>query len=194
MTRRSAAIKPVRRSTVVSWKQEAAFRRFTEDFAKWWPSSTHSIGGKLVDRIVFECRVGGLIYEQLKDGRRFQWGRITAWDPPRHVAFTWHPSKEEALAQDVDVTFRPEGDATRVVLVSTGWERLGTEAARARKAYSIGWGSILDVFAGRFSSAVLVFAVLAHGITFFLRVTGKLDGEIEKAGGRMQPVNSRGRD
>jgi hypothetical protein len=96
------------------------------------------------------------------------------------------------MAQDVDVTFTPEGDATRVALVSTGWERLGREAARARKAYSIGWGSILDVYAGRMSAAVLIFAVLAHGITFFLRVTGRLGGEIEKAGGRMQRANSSG--
>jgi uncharacterized protein YndB with AHSA1/START domain len=180
-----AIIPPVVRSTSVSWTPEQAFRRFTSDFASWWPYSTHSIGGELVERLVFECNLGGRIYEQLKDGRRFQWGRITAWDPPRSVSFTWHPSKDESVAQDVEVRFVSENGRTRVVLTSTGWEKLGARARKERNGHSVGWGSILDVFAGRFSATVLLFALISHGITFFLRLTGRLDSEIEKAGGRM---------
>jgi len=33
-------------AVAVSWDQQAAFRRFTQEFASWWPWSTHSIGGK----------------------------------------------------------------------------------------------------------------------------------------------------
>jgi uncharacterized protein YndB with AHSA1/START domain len=108
-TNSGSTLPPVRRTISVSWDPEAAFRRFTEDFGAWWPSATHSIGGARVQRIGFECRAGGAIVEELKDGRRFQWGKVTLWEPPRRVAFTWHPSREETEAQDVEVRFVPEG-------------------------------------------------------------------------------------
>jgi hypothetical protein len=74
------------------------------------------------------------------------------------------------------------------VLTSSGWEKLGARAARERKGYSIGWGSILEQFAGRRSAAAMVFAAISHTLTFFLRVTGRLEREIDNAGGRMPPV------
>jgi len=186
---RSAPLPPIERAAIVPWDQEAAFRRFTADFGQWWPSSTHSIGGSLVARIVFECELGGRIFEEFKDGRRYQWGRLTAWEPPQRVAFTWHPSKDESVAQDVEVTFVPQpSGGTRVVLVSSGWEKLGANAARARKGYGLGWGGILAVFEERRTVSRVVFACLSHAITLFLKVTGRLEGEIDKAGGRMPPA------
>lgn len=175
----------VERSILVSWDQEAAFRRFTAEFGAWWPSGTHSIGGKQVKRVVFECRVGGRIYEELKDGRRFQWGTVTAFDPPTRVAFTFHPSLEKEKAQDVVVSFVPAGTGTRVELVSTGWERLGERARVARKGYYIGWGSVLDTYAGKRSGVILLFKLISGAQTLFLRLTGKLEAQIDKAPGRM---------
>lgn len=139
----------------------------------------------MVMRVVFECRVGGRIFEEFRDGRRFQWGKVTAWDPPRRVAFSWHPLKDESLAQDVEVRFVPEAGGTRVVLTAAGWERLGAKAARERKGYSVGWGAILDVFAGRRTLTVATFGVISRTLTLFLRLTGRLNAEIDKAGGRM---------
>ncbi len=178
-------IPPVRRTVSVSWDPDTAFRRFTADFAEWWPRETHSIGGKLVKQIIFECRVGGGIIEELKDGRRFQWGRITAFEPPHRVSFIWHPSKDVAQAQDVDIRFVPEGTGTRVELISTGWERLGARGRRERKGYDIGWGSVLDVFAGRSSVAIVVFGIISRVMMLALKLTGKLDQAIDQAGGRL---------
>jgi len=188
---RSTHVPPIERATTVPWSQEEAFRRFTAEFGKWWPSSTHSIGGNRVARIVFECAAGGRIFEELRDGRCYQWGRLTTWEPPQRVAFTWHPSKDESLAQEVEVTFaRQPSGGTRVVLVSSGWEKLGANAARARKGYGIGWGAILAVFAQRRTFAVVLFALVSHAITLFLTITGRLEREIDKAGGRMPPARS----
>jgi uncharacterized protein YndB with AHSA1/START domain len=184
---KTTSLPPISREALVSWDQEAAFNRFTRDFASWWPSSTHSIGGNRVKRLVFECRVGGRIYEELTDGRRFQWGRITGWNAPRSVSFTWHPSREERDAQDVEVRFETDGKQTRVVLTSTGWEKLSPDMQKQRRGYGIGWGAILDVFAGHKGFAFYVFAVLSHSITTFYRITGRLEREIDKAGGRMLP-------
>jgi uncharacterized protein YndB with AHSA1/START domain len=169
----------------VSWDPETAFHRFTVQFADWWPRATHSIGGKLLKQIVFECRVGGGIIEELADGRRYQWGRVTVFEAPRRLGFTWHPSEPESSAQDVDITFIAEGSGTRIELVSTGWERLGARARRARKGYDIGWGSVLDVYAGRRSIAIVVFGIMSRAMTLALRATGRLDRAIERAGGRL---------
>jgi uncharacterized protein YndB with AHSA1/START domain len=181
---------PIERSTNVPWTPDDAFERFTAGFGLWWPVSTHSVGGRRVSHVVFECQVGGRIFEQFTDGRRYQWGRITTWEPPRRVAFTWHPSREEREAQDVEVRFEAVPGGSRVVLTSSGWEKLGRRAARERKGYAIGWGSILEVFAGRRTAVVLIFAVIAHMITFFLRITGRLERAIDTAGGRMAPANA----
>lgn len=175
----------IHRSVAVSWTPAEAFRRFTEDFGRWWPRATHSIGGPLVRQIVFECRVGGLIYEELADGRRFQWGRVTAFDPPRQVSFTWHPSRDADEAQDVTLTFAAEGSSTRVRLVSSGWHRFGPEKRTMHRAYDIGWGSVLDTFAGRRGAAMVLFGVLAAVVTGWRRLTGTTEAAIARAGGRL---------
>jgi uncharacterized protein YndB with AHSA1/START domain len=186
MTNTTAApITPVRRTVSVSWTPEAAFGHFTEKFAAWWPRSSHSIGGKKVVRITFECQVGGQIIEELSDGRRFLWGTITAFERPHRVAFTWHPSMEADKAQDVEIRFTPEGSGTMVELISTGWERLGANAGKMRKGYDIGWGSVLDAYAGRWSMMIPIFKVMSGVQRFWLKLTGRLDQEINASGGRL---------
>lgn len=185
MSAAPSPIPPIRRTIAVSWDPGAAFRRFTAEFGDWWPYATHSIGGRKVKRILFDCRPGGLIVEELEDGRRFQWGRVTAFEPPTRVAFTWHPSLDESRAQEVEVRFHPEGAGTLVELVSSGWERLGPSARRQRKGYDIGWGSVLEVFAGRKNAAFLVFGIISRTLNLILRITGRLDASIDKAGGRL---------
>jgi uncharacterized protein YndB with AHSA1/START domain len=181
----AAPVAPVRRRVTVSWTLEAAFRRFTEEFAEWWPRASHSIGGKQVARITFECRVGGQIIEELHDGRRFLWGTVTAFERPHRVAFTWHPSMEPDQSQDVELRFTPEGAGTLVELISTGWERLGPDAAKLRKGYDIGWGSVLDAYAGRWSVVIPMFKVMSGVHRTWLRLTGRLESEINKSGGRL---------
>ena len=83
--------------------------------------------------MVFEPQVGGRIFEEHVDGRRFQWGRVLEWEPPRRVKFTFHPSRDPATAQDVEVRFVPDGGGTRLELVTTKWENWGPKAARARQ-------------------------------------------------------------
>lgn len=185
MTVTSPPIAPIRRTISVSWGPEEAFERFTARFGEWWPRKTHSIGGKKVRTIGFECRVGGQIYEELDDGRCFQWGRVTEWDPPRTVGFIWHPSRDESTAQHVSIRFLPEGTGTQVDLISTGWEKLGARAAKERKSYDAGWGTVLAAFGGRFSALTAVFRVVQAFRTGWLRLTGRLDAAIDACGGKI---------
>jgi uncharacterized protein YndB with AHSA1/START domain len=92
-------------------------------------------------------REGGLIVEHGHDGERYVWGTIVVWDPPRRVAFTWHPGSDEHLAQTVEVTFAAAEAGTEVVLTHSGWERLAEQAAAVRAGYDNGWESVFrEVF------------------------------------------------
>ena len=184
---------PIVRSISVSWDPEAAFARFTADFGSWWPWRTHSIGGALVERIVFECKPDGLIFEEHADGRRFQWGRVLEWEPPRRVRFTWHPSRDACTAQDVLLTFVPEDGGTRLELVSSGWEKWGPHvraARRARRGYDLGWGYVLNVWAGRRTGGMAVLDGLGAVLSFAQRLRGGAEGAIARAGGEIREPTS----
>jgi Activator of Hsp90 ATPase homolog 1-like protein len=141
---------PLERNILVSWSPEAAFRRFTDQFGTWWPHRTHSVGGSKVQRVVFESGVGGRIFEEHVDGRRFQWGTVLEWNPPRLVRFTWHPAAAAADdAQQVTIEFVAEGGGTRLMMTHTGWDRLGAKGVRMRRGYNLGWRYVLDVWSGR---------------------------------------------
>jgi uncharacterized protein YndB with AHSA1/START domain len=191
---------PVERSVSVSWDQETAFRRFALDFGKWWPSHTHSVGGSRVRRVVMEPRVGGRIYEEHKDGRRFQWGCIVAWEPPRRLAFTFHPARAAETAQHVEVRFAPNEGGTRVTLTACGWENWqpAKQAPLARRGYRMGWGYLLDVWAGRrtvarvFGAAAIVLGTVINALRGGeAGVIARSAGEIEAAPNDFTPATPR---
>jgi hypothetical protein len=180
-----SALPPIVRSVLVSWSPEAAFRRFTSEFASWWPWRTHSIGGKRVRRVVFETRVGGRIFEEHLDGRRFQWGTVLDWDPPARVKFSFHPSRGASTAQDVEVRFLPEAGGTRLELTATKWENWGKGAARARRGYDVGWGYVLNVWADRRTPAMRMMDVMAGAMRLVEKLRGGTTATIARAGGEI---------
>lgn len=156
MTPAAPSLPPVRRSITVPWTPEAAFRRFTDEIATWWPLATHSVAQERAETVRFESRVGGRICERASGGEEHVWGTITAWEPPRRVAFTWHPGRDPETAQTIEVRFAPLGSGTRLELTHAGWEALGEEAKGARRGYALGWAYVLRLWAGRSSSALVV--------------------------------------
>ncbi len=179
---------PIVREVRVAWDPATAFAKFTRDFAAWWPSATHSVGGDRVERIVFEPRMGGLIFEQHVDGRRFQWGRVCGWDPPRSVRFSWHPSRDESTAQDVLVEFLPADEGTTVRLTSDGWERFDADprqARRGRKGYDMGWGYILNLWAGKRTLGMRMLDGLVVILTALQKLRGGRAATIAKARGEL---------
>lgn len=131
------------------------------------------------------AQVGGRIYEEHADGRRFQWGEIRRWEPPYRVTFTWHPAREAATAQDVDVAFVAEGTGTRVELTASGWERWGKNAARAHRGYDIGWAYILNVWAGRRTAKMALLDAVVAIIGIVQKFRGGVQAEIARAGGEL---------
>ena len=162
----SEAFTPLVKSIVVPWTPEAAFKRWTTDIGAWWPGRTHSVGQKKVKNIVFGAGVGERLYEEWHDGTQREWGRVTRWEPPRMVRYTWYPDRTPESAQDIEVRFDAEGSGTRLTLTHTGWERLGAKARKARRGYPIGWSYVMSLFAGK--KGPLVYALDLVGMVMRL--------------------------
>jgi uncharacterized protein YndB with AHSA1/START domain len=142
-------------SVVVRAPIEHVFRVFTADMTAWWPAS-HHIGAAPMIATVVEPRIGGRWYELGDDGSDCQWGVVLAWDPPHHVALSWHLDGDfryDADAQRssrVDVRFRPLADgSTEVELEHTGLDRHGPTWQRLRAQVPEGWAFIIGRFAAR---------------------------------------------
>ena len=133
---------------------EHCFKVFTDDFSAWWPAE-HHIGKAEMADCLMDARVGGRWYEIGVDGSECEWGSVLAWDPPRHVALSWHLNGEfeyvadPARASRVDVRFTEEdGGGTRVDFVHSQLDRHGAtwEQLKAGVASPGGWPGILDRF------------------------------------------------
>jgi uncharacterized protein YndB with AHSA1/START domain len=150
-------LEPIRRSVTVSWDADAAFRRFTSEIGRWWPLRTHSVSEGNSSTCVFEGHVGGRIYEVARDGAQHDWGKVLEWEPPRRVKFTWHPGREVSTAGWVELRFTPMAEGTRLDLTHGGWEHFGRGVEKARRGYRMGWGYVLELWAGRPRAPIVVF-------------------------------------
>lgn len=149
-------IEPVVKEVVVPVAPEAAFARFTSELDRWWPRQTHSVFEGRSVSVTMESAVGGRLMERSESGEEAEWGRILRWDPPDAVAFSWYPGRDDGTAQEVEVTFTPQGSGTRVRLVHTGWETLGAEARETRDGYDQGWNPVLAGYAASLGGPVEV--------------------------------------
>src|SRR5688500_18142124 len=61
---------------------ERVFHAYCQEQHEWYP---HSYGGERLRAIVFEPRVGGLIYEDWGDGAGHLYGTVAHYDPPAAV-------------------------------------------------------------------------------------------------------------
>jgi uncharacterized protein YndB with AHSA1/START domain len=124
---------------------EVAFKVFCDEIGRWWPTRQgYAFNGDRAVSMIIEGRVGGRVYELAADGTEFELGRLTAYEPPRVVAFTWRaPSWDVATL--VEVRFIAEGAGTRVELDHSGWEH-EPKARAARDRYGAGWQFILEQY------------------------------------------------
>ncbi len=135
-------VDPIVKTITVDLDPERAFALFTDGIDTWWPLDSHSIGGSRSVRCVLQCRAGGDVYEVLDDGTRHDWGRVTAWEPPSLLRFTWHPGRSAETEQVVEVVFAASSEGCTVTLTHSGWEALGSEADKTRQGYDTGWDRV----------------------------------------------------
>jgi uncharacterized protein YndB with AHSA1/START domain len=144
----ATGVEPVVRNVTVRAEQTKAFEVFTEGIGSWWPLGTHSVMGERAETVVFEGKVDGRIYERAADGEEAEWGRVIVWEPPNRILFSWSPEPGTKVPTEVEVTFIPEGDSTRVELQHRGWERLGDQGPVKRTSYNAvdGWTLVIDAY------------------------------------------------
>jgi uncharacterized protein YndB with AHSA1/START domain len=155
-----ATLEAVRREVTVQAPPERAFAVFTERFDSWWPRS-HHIGTPDMAEAIVEPRAGGRWYERGVDGSECEWGEVLAHDPPRRLMLSWHLNGEWAYdpdpgrASEIEVTFTPVGEGTRVQLTHRGFERHGATADGLRDgvAGEGGWSGLLKLYSEAASSS-----------------------------------------
>lgn len=146
-------VEPIKKRITVEVPVERAFRVFTENFDAWWPRQ-HQIGKSKMKNAVLEQKLGGRWYEVGEDGTECDWGRVLAWDPPRHLVLAWQLDAQfrfdPNLVTEVEVHFTAAGPKTTIVdLEHRNLERYG-EAGPQIKAIlgsDQGWGGCLSNYA-----------------------------------------------
>jgi uncharacterized protein YndB with AHSA1/START domain len=156
-TDEEALIEPVRKSVRVDRSAEEAFRLFTDHIDRWWPVEVLSRAasraadeqygdGVKVERVVFEPRAGGRLYEVTSEGVEGVWAEVVAYEPPARIALAWKPNDRPEPPTEVEIHFETDGDGTIVRLEHRGWDKLGARAAEAREGYDGGWQLPLQRF------------------------------------------------
>lgn len=152
-------VAPIRHSVTVDVSPADAFAGFTDGMGSWWPRE-YTWSGDLLESFGIESRSGGLCYEIAANGMRFDWGRVSAWEPPRRLAFSWQvgpdrvPQPNPARASQVEVRFEPAaGGRTKVSVLHEGWERHGEAGAAYREQFDAAgtWPRILEQYAAAVS-------------------------------------------
>jgi uncharacterized protein YndB with AHSA1/START domain len=139
----------ITKSVHVSAPPEHAFRVFTEGIHTWWPLRTHAVDPESADTVVLEGREGGRLFERTAKGEEHVWGTVVSWEPPRRLGYSWHPGRDAETAQEVELTFTPDGEGTRVDLRHWGWEKLGDRMEETVANYNEGWDAVIGLYAER---------------------------------------------
>jgi uncharacterized protein YndB with AHSA1/START domain len=136
----------LRKSILIQCEVQTAFEVWTAQLDSWWPKS-HSISGNRETQVFMEKRVGGRLYERTPDGMEFDWGHIKVWDPPRHLAYSWHLGSSLERPSQVDIFFIPqERNQTRVNVEHRGPEYIGQLWFQNVKGYDNAWDGVLAAF------------------------------------------------
>jgi uncharacterized protein YndB with AHSA1/START domain len=136
----------IRKSIRVERLPEVSFKVFCEEIGQWWPRGPSFEGKQLTDMIL-EGWVGGRLYERHADGSEYEIGRITTYQPPQVVAFSWR-APSWGIATSVEVRFVADGAGTRVELEHSGWEQ-AAKLLESRKSYEGGWDAMLGLYQSR---------------------------------------------
>ncbi len=149
----SDEIPPLLADVTVPIPPDRAFTAFTAGFDDWWPPAfTWSQPANLV-QMRFGTAEGDLLNEIGPHGFRLDWGRITRWDPPEAVGFTWQigpdrvPVPDPDRASLVEVTFRPSDRGTQVAVRHHRWAAHGDGAAAYREQFAPAWPMALEAYA-----------------------------------------------
>ena len=80
--------------------------------------------------LAFEPGEGGRLTETLANGKVFEIGRITTWEPPHRLEFSWRQASFPVdLKTEVEVRFEAVGEETRVSIEHRGFDQVPVQSA-----------------------------------------------------------------
>jgi hypothetical protein len=111
---------------------ERAFTAFVQEIGAWWrPNGLFQTTPRDPGVLAFEAREGGRLTETLESGKVFEIGRITLWDPPTKMVFSWRQANfPPDLHTEVEVCFEGVGEGeTRVSVEHRGFDQVPAGSA-----------------------------------------------------------------
>jgi uncharacterized protein YndB with AHSA1/START domain len=109
---------------------ERAFEAFVGEIGAWWkPNMLFQTTPRAPGRLAFEPGEGGRLTETLANGKVFEIGRITAWEPPTRLVFSWRQASFPLdLHTEVEVRFAAVGEETRISVEHRGFDRVPADS------------------------------------------------------------------
>ena len=103
-----------------------AFKVFTEEIGEWWkPNPLFMLTPRGDGSLHFEPGEGGRLVTTLANGKEFEVGRISIWQPGERLVLTWRQATFTLdQSTELDVRFEPIGDETRVTVEHRGWDTI----------------------------------------------------------------------
>jgi uncharacterized protein YndB with AHSA1/START domain len=139
----------VHKSITVARPADVAFKIFVEEIQQWWPVQTHSFLGPDAT-IVIESREGGRFFQTSPDGREYEIGVVTRYEPGQRLTYTWNHGEGKGTTE-VDIRFIADGPSTRLEITHSGWENLTDQTLAS--GYESGWNLVLASYMKHANSA-----------------------------------------
>ena len=138
----------VRLTVTVPLPPEGAFDTFVQQMDIWWPRQgvfpySFTPEGTRPLHIRFEPRVGGRYYETFLDGGEYVIGRISVFEPPNRLCYSWQDPAWFSETQ-ITISFAAEDDGARVSYEQDGFEAAGVPDLAAY--YQIGCRQTLSAY------------------------------------------------
>ena len=136
----------VSESIMISAPKSKVFDAFVNHIDRWWPRVgtyrySFAQAPKKSLHIQFEAKLNGRFYEEYDDGSSYEIGRITSWQPPDRLAYTWRDPKWPA-STNVTVTFVEADGITTVTVLHAGFGNAGIPDVA--EGYQAGLAEILE--------------------------------------------------
>jgi uncharacterized protein YndB with AHSA1/START domain len=108
---------------------QRAFDVFTQEIGHWWrQNGLFRFTPVDTGQLAFEPGEGGRLVEMLDGGRVFEIGRISVWEPPSRLVFSWRQASfTPDQNTEVHVRFEAVGEQTRVTVEHYGWDTIPQE-------------------------------------------------------------------
>jgi uncharacterized protein YndB with AHSA1/START domain len=143
-------------SVTVAVAPAVAFEVFTQEIDLWWRRGLrYRLAGRRPGLLSFELGPGGRLFESFEtpSGTQvYEAGRVTVWQPPSRLVFTWRNANFAAEeSTEVEVLFEPTHTGTRVTVQHRGWSALrqghparhGLDGAAFSRMMGLWWGDLM---------------------------------------------------